>query len=655
MSTIPANTIVDVVPSVLAAGGTGLTGVGLVLTHNTRLPVGTVQNFAAPAGVSAFFGPSDPLTTTAGFYFAGFQGASIQPASLLMAQFPQTAVAAYLRGGNISGLTLPQLQAINGVLTAVFDGYSRSGTVNLAAATSFSNAASLIQTALNSALPNESSVTGSIAPQTASFTGSIAGNVLTVTAVAAGPIVAGGALSGSSVAANTVVSGQLTGTPGGIGTYAVSQPQILASEALTETYGLLSVTVVGSGAPAVGQALSGTGVSANTSIVSLGTGTGGTGTYYVSPSQTAPSQTITGAAIAAAVTYDSVSGAFVVTSGVTGPSSTAAFASGAAAALLLLTSATGAVLSQGAAPQTPSAFMTALIGQNVNWVNFMTHFDPDGGSGNAVKQQFAAWKNTALGGNRFGYFCWDPDGSPAATSPAAASLGQILKANGDSGTLLIWEGASGGNPAATVDNGLCAFALGLAASVNYQQTNGRTDFAFRQGAGLVANVTDINTATNLLANGYCFYGAYGAANASYVWFQNGQITGPFAWADSFETQVWLNNLFQITLLTLFANSLSVPFTNAGIALLQQALQSVIDQGLAFGAFAPNTLTASQVAQVNAAAGANIAGSLQSQGYYLQILLPPQTVQAARGPWSMVFFYIDRNSVQQIDLSSVLVQ
>ncbi len=358
---------------------------------------------------------------------------------------------------------------------------------------------------------------------------------------------------------------------------------------------------------------------------------------------------MTGAAAAVAVTYDSVSGAFVVTSGVTGPASTAAFATGTAAASLLLTSATGAVLSQGAAPQTPAAYMTALISTNSNWVNFMTHFDPDGGSGNAVKQQFAAWKNTALGGNRFGYFCWDPDASPAASNPAAASLGQILKANGDSGTLPIWEGG------ATVDTGLCAFALGLAASINYQQTNGRTDFAFRQGAGEIANVTDINTATNLLANGYCFYGAYGAANASYIWFQNGQITGPFAWADSFQTQVWLNNLFQTTFLTLFQNSLSVPFTAAGIALLQQAAQSVIQQGLAFGAFAPNTLTASQIAQVNAQAGADIAAALQSQGWYLQINLPSQTVQAARGPWPAMFWWIDRNSVQSLDLSSVLVQ
>ncbi|MGH6878756.1 MAG: DUF3383 family protein, partial [Rhizomicrobium sp.] len=340
--------------------------------------------------------------------------------------------------------------------------------------------------------------------------------------------------------------------------------------------------------------------------------------------------------------------AFIITSGLTGTSSTIAFATGGISATLMLTSATGAVLSQGAPPATPAAFMNALIVVNSAWINFMTHFDPDAGSGNAQKQAFAAWKDAQ--NNRYGYFCWDGDPNPATENPASSSLGQILKGNGDSGTLLIWES---GTP--SLDSGKCAFALGLAAAINYNQTNGRTNFAFRTQAGLVADVSDPTTGSNLLANGYCFYGAYGVANANSVRFENGQITGRFAWADSFQTQVWLNLYFAQQLVALFQNSLSVPFTAAGISLIQQAMQVVIQAGLAFGAFAPNTLTAAQIAEVNADAGLSIAGSLQSQGYYLLIELPSQTIQAERGPWPIWFYFIDRNSVQSIDLSSVLVQ
>lgn len=56
----------------------------------------------------------------------------------------------------------------------------------------------------------------------------------------------------------------------------------------------LTVTAVTSGAIAVGEQISGTGVTAGTTITALGSGTGGTGTYTVSASQTVSSTTITG-------------------------------------------------------------------------------------------------------------------------------------------------------------------------------------------------------------------------------------------------------------------------------------------------------------------------------------------------------------------------
>lgn len=57
----------------------------------------------------------------------------------------------------------------------------------------------------------------------------------------------------------------------------------------------LTVTAVSSGTVQVGQILSGTGVTTGTQILALGTGSGGTGTYTVSSSQTVSSTTITAA------------------------------------------------------------------------------------------------------------------------------------------------------------------------------------------------------------------------------------------------------------------------------------------------------------------------------------------------------------------------
>lgn len=140
------------------------------------------------------------------------------------------------------------------------------------------------------------SVTGSIAASTGSFTGSISGDVLTITAVGSGVVVPGGTLSGTGVATGTKVTEQISGTAGGIGTYRVSIPeQTVASTTISETYGTLTVTAVGSGALGVGQVLAGSGVTTGTNITALGTGAGGTGTYIVDPTQTAGSTTITSA------------------------------------------------------------------------------------------------------------------------------------------------------------------------------------------------------------------------------------------------------------------------------------------------------------------------------------------------------------------------
>jgi hypothetical protein len=59
----------------------------------------------------------------------------------------------------------------------------------------------------------------------------------------------------------------------------------------------MTVTAVSSGTIQVGQVISGTGVTAGTQITALGTGTGSTGTYTVSASQTVASTTISTVAI----------------------------------------------------------------------------------------------------------------------------------------------------------------------------------------------------------------------------------------------------------------------------------------------------------------------------------------------------------------------
>ena len=273
MTTIPANQLVNIVPSVISAGGQELDIIGLVLTQNTRAPIGSVLSFPNSASVSSFFGPTSREATIGSVYFEGFTGSDALPLAILFAQFNTAAVSAYLRGGNISAIPLATLQGYNGTLSVTIDGVLKSANINLAAATSFSNGAEIIGNGLG--------ITGVVAGQ---FTGSIGGTTLNVTSIVSGLVLAAGDVVGGTVGslvAGTYIITQLTGSAGGIGT------------------------------------------------------------YQVSSSQTVPTSPLT--ASLPGVTYDSVSGAFVVSSGTTGSGSTIGFGSGALAASLLLTQALGAV------------------------------------------------------------------------------------------------------------------------------------------------------------------------------------------------------------------------------------------------------------------------------------------------------------------------
>jgi hypothetical protein len=524
--------------------------------------------------VSSYFGPTSDEAAAAAIYFLGFTNSNKKPGALLFSQYNTSAVAAYLRGGNAaSAYTLAQLQAIApGTLVVTIDGVARtSGTITLSGATSFSNAASLIQTALNATPPTAGVVTGSIAATT-----------LTVTAVTSGVLRPGQILTGTSVTAGTVLLAQLTGTTGGIGTYSVT------------------------------------------------------------PSQTVSSTTITGTSAAATVTFDSVSGAFVITSGITGALATVAAATGAMAAPLLLTTATGAVTSQGAAAAAPGTAMSALAARTTNWAGFTTLFDPDSGA-NTNKLAFAAWVNGR--NNRYWYVPWDTDVTPTLSNAATTSLGYLLALGDYSGTTPIW----------TPTYSKSVMALGYMAAVDYDETNGRATMAFKSQTGQAADVVNETVGANLLANGYTFYGAYGTANDQFIWFYNGNVSGPFAWVDSYLNQVYLNNDLQLAIMSGLKAAKSVPYNARGYATVQSWCMDPINAALNFGSIVPGvTLSEAQKVQVNALAGTKADATLSNLGYYLQVKDATAQVRAARGvvmgvDGKMSAGYVPRTTMQTVNI------
>ena len=566
MTSIPASAIVNVTPSVIGTGGTGLEMNGLILTNSSRVPIGLIMAFASAAAVATYFGPVSTEAALALKYFAGFNNSSQKPGRLLFAQYPAVAVKGYLQGADVSDVPLATLKALTGVLTVTVDGATvASSSINLSSATSFSDIATIVQSAL--------------ARNDAVFTGAISGSTLTVSAVT-------------------------------------------------------------SGALAIGQTVKGVGISAGTVITALGSGTGGTGTYTVSNAQTIASEAMTAGELV--VTYDSLSGGFLLTGGTPGAGRKVGVATTSAIATGLgLTAAAGALESPGAAAGTPASVMDGVVAQSQNFASFMTAFKP------IVSDMiaFAAWNSAQ--NNRFLYVMWDDD-LTVTTQANTASAGYAITAADSSGVFMLYDPTDGAAKA--------AFVMGAVASVDFTRTEGRVNLAFRSQSGLAAGVTSRAIADQLEANGYNYYGSFATANDEFTFLYPGRVSGPFLWADSYVNQIWMSNAFQLALMSLLTTVRSIPYNPEGYALIEAALTDPIDVAVEFGAIrAGVALSAAQIAQINSEAGVRIDNSITQVGWYLQVLPASAQVRGNRGSPPVTLWYADGQSVQRINLNSVEIQ
>ena len=134
------------------------------------------------------------------------------------------------------------------------------------------------------------------------FTGTVSGTTLTVSSIKSGTLAVGQHFFAVGALQETVITALGTGT-GGTGTYTLGLSQTIASSqmytsspgavitaAITGT--TMTVASVASGTLYVGQTIQGAGITTQTIITALGTGTGGAGTYTVNNSQTIASITM---------------------------------------------------------------------------------------------------------------------------------------------------------------------------------------------------------------------------------------------------------------------------------------------------------------------------------------------------------------------------
>lgn len=566
MNSIPASQLVNVIPSVLGAGGNPLSLNAVFLSPSSELPANRAVSFATQADVADYFGPSSAEAAAAAVYFSGYEGATSLPGTLYFALLNAADVAAFVRGASVAALTLSQIQALSGALTITINGdVVVTPSINLSGATSRSNAAALITTGLQT--------TGNVF----AGTGSQATGVLTIASTVSGSLKVGDTVTGAGVFGGTA-------TIVSFGTYTVL-----------------------SGVGTVNVSTSGT---TSTDVVDVSSG--------------------------AVCTYDSVQAKFKITSDKTGAASTIGFPSGTIATGLFLTAATGAELSQGAVTAVPGTLMATIVAQTQNWATFMTVAEQVLNT----KLAFAAWVTAQ--NDRYMYVCQDSDAT-ALTANATGSFGALTA--DDDGVCPVWGPTD-----------KAAFICGTTASLDFTRTAGRITYAYKSQAGLVPDVTDATVAQNLIGNGYNFYGAYATANQAFQFLQNGQISGSWNWIDPYVNQIALNAAFQLAFMELLANTPAVPYNQQGYGLIRASALDPISAALNFGSIQPGvTLSNAQAAAVNTAAGANIAPTLSTAGWYLQIKDPGAIVRGNRGSPSITFWYTDGGAVQKITMASIDVE
>ena len=330
--------------------------------------------------------------------------------------------------------------------------------------------------------------------------------------------------------------------------------------------------------------------------------------------------------------WDSSFQAFVITSPTTGATSTIEYATGDDAIALGLTSGT---LSQGSAVTSLAETMEGCVNSNSNFWSFM----PVWNETSTEALELAGWCNDK--GVRFMYAMVDTSNAGLTPNNPACLAYQVADYYG---VCALYN-----------TKALGAMAMGIGASIDPAQLNGRKTWAYKQQNGLAYTVNDETSASVLLANGYNFYGNYATASSQFKLFQNGQVSGNAKWLDTYYGQVFIKDGLQNSWINALMMNNTVPYNQSGYGVLRAAAMDTINTAVNAGFIREGVkLSESQKATVYQEAGLDISSALETQGWYLQILDPTTQVRAERGTPVVNFWYMDGGSVQRIQGTSTVL-
>lgn len=354
------------------------------------------------------------------------------------------------------------------------------------------------------------------------------------------------------------------------------------------------------------------------------------------------------------VEYRSATNNFIITSGTTGASSTITFVSSSSNPMAedigLASTSTGAFLTQGANGVTASqipAQMVSLTDQTRNWATFTFVQDIP----LVIKAALADWVNTKNA--EFVFLCWTNSNGSSNPDLTTGEIWNYVRNNDLQNVFLIGKQPVITNPQIEEH---AAFVAGIAASINFNQTNNRPTFKFKNQAGLTPGVNNQTIKDHLEANGFNYYGIWGENNQDFRFLSPGQVSGPFRWMDSLVNAIYMKRRMQFTLATLLDSVPSIPYSQQGYETIALSLQDDINSFLNYGAIRTGVRpTSTQTAALTFAAGLDISEALFVKGYFLQVKDPGGSARANRTSPTINFWYMDGGSVHEINLTSTMVQ
>ncbi len=147
---ISAGQIVEVNPILINPSGSDLEFNGLLLSQSNEIPSQSILSFSDPTDITDYFGYDSIESRLGEIYFLGYKNAYSSPRILYISHRSQNAIPAWIRGGKLN-ITLGELKTyIDVSLEVTLSGITHNlEGLNFSSITSFSDAAQLIQSALN--------------------------------------------------------------------------------------------------------------------------------------------------------------------------------------------------------------------------------------------------------------------------------------------------------------------------------------------------------------------------------------------------------------------------------------------------------------------------------------------------------------------------